>query len=208
MSETKLTLELFEIATQAFFFFKNKKTMYKKFLINSQLTENIKIQGDFSTKISPLFINFTEYCILKLPSLNSIPISLIFKQVKKNEIGYVNFSQSIKGKHSIILDKNASYVFSLGTIAHEITHIAQIKNKILEIKDNIFFWEGEQSISVNEYNIIVKYYQIDKYVNLPWEIEAYSNQKTLPQEYLNSEFFKNFSNSVEEPNLKFVISNL
>jgi hypothetical protein len=80
----------------------------------------------------------------------------------------------------------------LGAISHELTHIKQVYFDQLGLSDNGTYltWIGDDFISINELNIIVRNYDMKKYKELPWEKEAYDNQKILPKIIKESDEFK------------------
>lgn len=168
--------------------------------------DNLNLIGDIPKFISPLIFDFVSYC-RNIIGLNSDVITINFKQVKKNEIGFVNFSKIVNGKNEIIIDKNANYKILLQYISHELTHIKQINNKELLIKDGYFIWKQNKNLSIKEYNMISKKYDFETYKNLDWEKEAYINQSKIVGDYVKSNSFKNLINRTEEPNLKFILQN-
>ena len=63
-------------------------------------------------------------------------------------------------------------------LRHELRHIHQSDKKGFMIKGNNFYYEGEKSISINQYQKILRgaqkgdQTQLQKYLNLPWEKDA------------------------------------
>jgi len=167
---------------------------------------NLKLTGTIPKYLYPLFYDFVNYCRNKI-GIDNTTINLNFKQVKNNEIGFVNFSNVLNGENKIIIDKNASYPFLLKYIAHELTHIKQIINKELQIKEGFFIWNNERNISIAEYNIIIKNYDFDTYKNLEWEKEAYDNQYKILNDYISTDSLKNLATQATDPTLKYILLN-
>lgn len=180
---------------------------FKDFL-NEKNDVNLKLKGAIDKYTPPLILDFIGYCRNSI-GLNNDVITINFKQVNKNELGFVNFSKIVNGKNEVIIDKNANgnYKYILQILAHELTHIKQINNKELLIKDGYFIWNQTKNLSIEDYNIIVKKYDFETYKNLDWEKEAYINQSKIVEDYLKSDSFENLINKTEEPNLKFILQN-
>lgn len=166
--------------------------------------DNLNLIGNVPKFISPLIFDFVDFCRNKIGIKNDI-ITINFKQIAKNEMGFVNFSKVVRGKNEIIIDKNANYKLLLQYISHELVHIKQINNRELSIDDGYFIWKNTKNLSIKDYNVISKKYDFEKYKNLDWEKEAYMYQSKIVGEYVNSNSFKNLINRTEEPNLKFIL---
>lgn len=168
---------------------------------------NTIISGTIIKYIYPLIYDFVDFCKESLGIDDNTKIKINFKQIKNNEIGFVNFSKIVNGNFEIVVDKNAGYDILLKYISHEMTHIKQIKNKELQFKDGFFIWKNIKTISLQDYNNIVVDYDFIKYKNLAWEIESYSNQDEILKKYISSDSYKNIYNNTVEPNLKFILQN-
>jgi len=173
---------------------------------NSNNNKNCKITGAMPKYTHPLIYDFVNYC-RDIIDIGDSKIIVNFKQVKENEIGFVNFANVLNGKNLIIINKNASHPFLLKYISHELTHVKQIAKKELDIKNGFFVWKNEQNISIKEYNDIIKRYDFETYKNLEWEKEAYANQNNILNSYLNSDSFKNLNDQNTDPTLKFILQN-
>ena len=53
------------------------------------------------------------------------------------------------------------------TLAHEMVHVKQMAKGILKPKNGINFWRGK------------RYSKNTKYLNMPWEVEAFSKQELI-----------------------------
>lgn len=155
--------------------------------------------------ISPLIIDFADFCKEQLNISDSTAIDINFKKIPKDQIGFVNFGKIIKGQNEITIDRNAGFNVMLSYIAHEMTHVMQIQKKKLAVKDWYFWWNGEKNISTNDYNSIVSKKNISAYNQLPWEKEAYRNQETFVKKYIESDNFSELKMHSKEPNLKFIL---
>jgi hypothetical protein len=108
----------------------------------------------------------------------NIKVKLKFKNLKSNEIGYVNYNDT-----SIILSKNSGVEYNLGVLSHEFTHLKQIEKKELSLKDDFLYFKNKPIISKKEYENINNFKDQQ---NLPFEKEAYKNQKELTKKYNKS----------------------
>jgi transposase len=108
----------------------------------------------------------------------NIKVKLKFKNLKSNEAGYVNFNDT-----SIILSKNSGVEYNLGVLSHEFTHLKQIAKKELSLKDDFLYFKNKPIISKKEYENINNFKDQQ---NLPFEKEAYKNQKELTKKYNKS----------------------
>lgn len=174
---------------------------------NKIFVDNTILKGDIPKYITPLIKTYIQYCRKVIGISNDVQIDFIFEKTEKNEIGFVNFSKMINGKNEIVIDANASYKSLLSYLSHELTHIKQIQNKELDVLDGYFIWKGKKDISIKQYNLIVKKYDFQKYKELKWEKEAYSNQATIIKNFKNSNELKKLLKKTTEPNLKFILDN-
>ncbi len=53
------------------------------------------------------------------------------------------------------------------TLAHEMVHVKQLAKGILQTKGGVNYWKGR------------RYRRDTKYLNMPWEIEAFSKQELI-----------------------------
>ena len=107
----------------------------------------------------------------------------IKKSSKSKYFGDVDYNSMVKGKFNITIE-DGSLRFILSEIAHEFTHIVQFKNNNLYVKDNKFYFNKKEFITVDEYNNINNY---TDYYKLPWEAEAKKNEKLLVDKFMTSE---------------------
>jgi hypothetical protein len=126
----------------------------------------------------------------------STDVKIRYKKVSKSHsFGYFDFNKTI-------VIENTGTVLAISIIAHELTHVQQMQSKRLEVKENQMFWEGKSIVSYDEYN---RNRDFNVHKNWPWEAEAYSNQKLLPQKYYKSAEFIKTMNS--DPTLKYMLDN-
>lgn len=126
----------------------------------------------------------------------STDVKIRYKKVSKSHsFGYFDFNKTITVE-------DAGTTITIGNIAHELTHVQQMQSKRLEVKEKQMFWEGKPIVSYDEYS---HNRDFNVHKNWPWEIEAYSNQKLLPQKYYKSaEFIKTMNSN---PTLKYMLDN-
>jgi hypothetical protein len=147
--------------------------------------------------------NFVEYCKEKLNIDKDIKINVITKQTTNSNrlsnqlFGYVDLLKvQNNGINEIVLNNidNVGLNIVLTYIAHEITHIKQIINKELQISNcyKYFYWNNKKLISLNVYKNYAKTKGIEKYMQLPFESEAYNNQKELIKDYKYKNEMLNF----------------
>lgn len=167
---------------------------------------NIKLKGRVPKHFNPLLIDYISYCLDQLNITDNIIIN--FKTTKKEELGFINFSKITVGNYEIIIDADVNYDYILKYIAHELTHVKQISNGKLYIDNNHFLWDNNEIISIRDYNKIAENYDYEEYKSLPWEREAYYNQNELYNKYIKSIRLENFTKTIKEPNLLFIINNI
>ena len=137
--------------------------------------------------------HFVEYCKEKLNINKDIQINVVFRnktesnRVANNLFGYVDLLeiQEKQINNIVINNSDATLQSVLSYIAHEITHIKQIINKELQISKcyKHFIWNNQKLISLNVYKNYVKTKGIEKYMQIPFENEAYNNEKELTKGY-------------------------
>jgi len=179
----------------------------KKF--NYFINESVKILGNINTNIAILYEEVSKIYIKKLFGNDNINVTISLVKMKKNTIGHIILNEIInKKKFKIKINKDNGIIYNFGSIAHELTHVKQVYfNELGLSKDGMYIiWMGENYISVSEYNNIIKNNDIVKYKSLPWELEAYKNQKEMSNSVKNSgelEHLKNVNTT-----LSFIVNNL
>lgn len=101
---------------------------------------------------------------LGLNRMSSLSIDVILRKMKKDEYGYCNI---IESNRSFIIDvnKNVSLKDFVSTIIHEMVHVKQFARN--EMSAYGMRWKTK-TVSENT-----------KYVDLPWEKEAYKLEAKL-----------------------------
>lgn len=101
---------------------------------------------------------------LGLNRMSSLSIDVVLRKMKKDEYGYCNI---IESKRSFIIDvnKNVSLKDFVSTIIHEMVHVKQFARN--EMSAYGMRWKTK-TVSENT-----------KYVDLPWEKEAYKLEAKL-----------------------------
>lgn len=123
-------------------------------------------------------------------------VNIVFKDAgKSNSFGHYDF------KNKIVVD-DASLIMTIQYLAHELTHVKQDEYGDLEVKNGMMLWKGEEILSKKDYD---KNKDYNLHAKLPWEAEAYTNQKSLPQLYYKSKEFVEVMNS--DPTLKYMLDN-
>jgi hypothetical protein len=131
--------------------------------------------------------NFVSYCKEKL-NINQ-DVNVVIKKFKKTNylFGYVDMLKCFEGINEIAINENNNVSLNtlLTYIAHEITHIKQIINKELSLSENKkdLLWLNNKCMSVNVYNNYVKKHGVEKYMQIPFEFQAYHNEKKLIRDY-------------------------
>lgn len=96
------------------------------------------------------------------------------------------------GKFTLTFNPNLGYTMLIRALIHELTHIKQISKG--ELKSNgtydTIIWKGGTPVSAKDYKKAAKDFNI--YSKLPWEKEAYNNEKVLYNEFLKSDEFKKY----------------
>lgn len=75
----------------------------------------------------------------------------------------------------------------MGTVIHEMTHVDQRLSNRLTLADSTFTWNGKDIMTFKEYED--SQLSFKEYSKLPWEAEAFKNQKDLVSVYKKSKFF-------------------
>jgi len=101
---------------------------------------------------------------LGLNRMSSLSIDIVLRKMKKDEYGYCNI---IESNRSFIIDvnKNVSLKDFVSTIIHEMVHVKQFARN--EMSAYGMRWKTK-TVSENT-----------KYVDLPWEKEAYKLEAKL-----------------------------
>jgi hypothetical protein len=158
----------------------------KSFTIYSIYENMVATNGRNIDYNKALFDEASKFFIKELFGNDNVNITISFSQVNKGSFGDIDLFDTISNirqkKFDLRLDKNTNTDILLGALAHELTHIKQVYKGELDISsDNQFLmWQGRNAISVTEYNNIISSKNINRYVKLAWEQEAYANQKLLP----------------------------
>jgi hypothetical protein len=158
---------------------------------------NIKLGG--GDKIFyPLYNSAIIYYMKKL-GIN-VPIQVSFYKARRsnNMFGHIT-----PNKPTNLKIENSTPSLILRMIAHEITHSKQFLKKELTIQNGNLYWFDDPIISVDEYSKFIEYN--DKYKNLPFEKEAFTNEEKLRNEFLNSEDYITAMDS--NPTLKYIKDN-
>jgi hypothetical protein len=172
------------------------------------LIENVNIKGNIKEHeklLYEIFINF----VLKKLKINP-NINIVFKnKMSKKFFGYFDILSFIKNPNEfidIIIKNGAGYKATFKYLAHELTHIKQAINNELNVSDDnkILLGIDNYSISVLNYSKLQKS-DFNKYKEIPFENEAYNNEKIV-DDFINSVEFKNLRNV--DDNLKFIVDNI
>lgn len=164
--------------------FREDKTIkpYEKLYINSVI-EFMKDRLDFDAKI------------------------IVKKKTNSLYIGDISLNDNSinKNKFTLHYNPNKSFEMQISALIHELTHVNQVSKGFLTSKDyKSITWKDTFHITVKEYNKISK--NIKEYMELPWEVEAFTNEKTLTKIYLNSDYFKQLKG--KDSTLDFIIDNI
>ena len=139
--------------------------------------------------------------------IGGVNVKLAYSTNKKF-IGFIDLLKVLKGDNTIKVNKNASPEFIVKAIAHEITHIKQIHKNELNVTEGnapAFIWKGKEIISYKGYNKLIKLAKVKEYRSLPWEKEAFDNEKNFPIKFFNSKEYKDLADVNDT--LKFWIDN-
>lgn len=75
----------------------------------------------------------------------------------------------------------------LETIAHELTHVKQMEEGLVELRDDeSLYWKGEKIIELSNLSTLKR----EGYENLPWEVDARRNQAQLAIDFIKSKEFE------------------
>lgn len=112
-----------------------------------------------------------------------------------------------KNKFYVHYNPNQSYDYIIKSLIHELTHVKQISKGELRPSSDYtqVLWKGKPVISAKEYSNFQRK-DINKYKNLPWEKEAYSNMQPLYKQFLNSPQWNNLVG--QDATLDYVLSNI
>ena len=149
---------------------------------------HIDIIGYRSTNKSLVFALYksVEYYLSTLLSkqiLKNLNVTVqIVRNLEHKEDGY-GFCSCEDGfvawpKHfTIELCGSKSLRFMIQTLAHECIHIKQYATRQMVYRNNVTLWEGKQYTEDDE--------EQHAYEDLPWEKDAYSNEKALFRGLIN-----------------------
>lgn len=113
------------------------------------------------------------------------PIKIRKIKTKKNVAGSIDLGSALAGKNEITLSSDLGVHMVFAMIAHEATHLHQVARGDLGYNQDtrMVTWKGKDYISVSDLN---KMGYGKEYMSLPWEVEAWKNQKTLGRAYTDS----------------------
>ncbi len=119
---------------------------------------------------------------LNVPSRTKLKIS--FEKMPSNQKGYLNLSPNQTDNFEIKLNTAFSFRFMVSTLAHEITHLAQVVRGDLSVNtDGQLVWKGdvvvlpEGSQAGLTHPDTPAYHKA--YKRMPHEAEAYGNEDTF-----------------------------
>ncbi len=130
------------------------------------------------------------------------------KKLSDSTFGDVVLSDSSlnKGNFTIHFNPDSGYRYRIGALIHELTHVKQISKGELRPSEDWkkVLWKNNYEVSVKDYKKAGK--NIEQYKSLPWEKEAYENQKNLVNDFLASKYFKELKG--KDKTLDFIIDNI
>lgn len=129
------------------------------------------------------------------------------KKFSDGYIGDVSITDtSLGGKFTVHYNPDQGYRMIIAALIHELTHVKQIDKRELKPSDDwkSLVWKDDTFVSVKDYKKAAK--DFNKYKELPWEQEAYHNQHTLVDDFIDSKFFKNLKG--KDNTLDFIIDNI
>lgn len=135
---------------------------------------------------------------------------IVKKKDNDNQIGDISLSDAAVNRHKFTLhfNPNQSTLYLIKTLIHELTHINQVVKGELRPNDtwDKILWKDDFSITLKEFRKTTKNFK--EYSNLPWEVEAYKNQKdkSLLNKLLRSSYWKELKG--KDATLDFIIDNL
>lgn len=170
---------------------------FKEYLVETK--ETIKITGKAQPYEKLLYKTFISWMLKKYNNNSSITLKL-----KKPSNSTVFGIIDLLSNKNVITVESASLITTIPRIAHEMTHILQKTNgKLKGSDDNLYImWNNKKYISVVEYNKIT---DITNHEKLPWEKEAYKNQKSLQLGFYKSDMFLELIEL--DPTLKYLYDN-
>ena len=123
-------------------------------------------------------------------------------------IGYIALNDRTKnGDFVLHYNPSQSYTAIIYSVIHELTHIKQAVKGELSASDDYksIIWNGKPYL-VSKINKISK--KFEEYEKLPWEEEAYRNQRDvkLREELYNSKFWKSLKG--KDTTLDFIIEHI
>jgi tRNA nucleotidyltransferase (CCA-adding enzyme) len=144
-----------------------------------------------------------------LNKFNIKPTVIVRKNSKDGLFGDVvlNDNSLNKNKFYVNFNKSQSYGLIIKSLIHELIHVKQISKG--ELKPSVdwksLLWKGKPHITVKDYKKMMRG-DINSYIKLPWEREAYSAMNSLYKPFINSKEFKDkFGN---DDNFDYIYSSL
>jgi len=155
------------------FFIVNQKEKY----FNKDITiENVNILNTMEDKV---YLDTIIYAGVKSLKIDSLII--VVKELTPKDIKILKFNEDYKLKAHIKGMDNTYIIWLtpnnresyIKILSHELIHLQQYYLEKLIINQKDIYWEGKK-IDMNNYS----------YKDLPWEIEAFSNQNELEKKML------------------------
>lgn len=142
----------------------------------------IDILNCSSRKKKYLYKEAAKYFIQSLmPKIKNISIDICLE----NNLDADAFCTQIEPRYFVIeVSRRMPFEEQLKSIAHEMVHCRQFFKKKLQYKNNEILWFGEvyrfNQLKRNEMSLS----EYDKYLNMPWEKEAYELETKLYRNFL------------------------
>jgi hypothetical protein len=134
---------------------------------------------------------------------------IVKKKDKMGMIGDISLnSNSVDGnKFYLHFNPNQSYQRIIQAMIHELTHVKQVsKKELLPNKDyTAILWKGKEYITAKDYGKLMKS-DVGSYMKLPWEVEAYSNMKSLYPQFVKSKYWLGLKG--KDTTLDYIIDNI
>lgn len=148
------------------------------------MNQNIDI--DLQNTLLSLFLTIKEDGLCDIDS--NLELKFFKKNSKKGTFNKHNYRVNAyysAFENKILMRSPIFFEHSIITLCHEVIHAEQFHTKKLDVVDynrrKWFTWHGKRKIRV----IDVCNLKIDEYKNLPWESEAYGNERNLARKILN-----------------------
>jgi predicted GNAT family N-acyltransferase len=174
-------------------------------------TDLTNLFGDKPNKVEPaekiLFDSLIKFMQKSLGFSAKIIIKRSRPSSKSGASAWILIGPKPPKTFIIQYNPNKSYSNILQQIIHELTHVKQVVKNELKSTDDVksVIWDGKVFISAKDLINMMKK-DFNQYKNLPWEKEAYGNQKKYYDMFLKSQEFKNLVD--KDSNLNNIISNL